>query len=275
MALQNGRITRLGEARQRAVDVKLIAATNTDLENAVREGGFRKDLYARLNPAARIVLAPLRERRDDIRELVATFVTKSFASGPDRELLAAYMKAAALSGPVRALLVADGTTEPAGEGVGLVLSKRTLSELRSHPWPGNIRELEFTIASAAVLAVSDALRAAEAGKAVTAAAPRAIPVPAKLVRELLDAWPVAGNAVSGSKAEGLYVRLTPGSSLRDVARDAERQVLETLFEDTGGDFRQMASRLLKGDPDANARRVRLRFNQLGLRARALRKIISD
>jgi hypothetical protein len=59
-----------------------------------------------------------------------------------------------------------------------------------------------------------------------------------------------------------------------MARDAERQVFKRLFEETGGDFRKMALRLLQGNPDANARRVRLRFNQLGLRVRDLQRKIS-
>ncbi len=55
--------------------------------------------------------------------------------------------------------------------------------------------------------------------------------------------------------------------MRDVARDLERRLFERLFRETEGDFRAMAARLLEGDPEDNARRVRLRFNQLGLRAK--------
>src|SRR5690606_18609338 len=69
LALQDARITRLGESAPRGVDVKVVAATNADLEAKVREGTFRADLYARLNPAARLVLPPLRERMGDLPEL--------------------------------------------------------------------------------------------------------------------------------------------------------------------------------------------------------------
>ncbi|MEZ4340751.1 MAG: sigma 54-interacting transcriptional regulator, partial [Sandaracinaceae bacterium] len=70
LALQDGRITRLGESTPRAVDVKVIAATNANLEAKVRDGSFRADLYARLNPAARLSLPPLRERLGDLPELM-------------------------------------------------------------------------------------------------------------------------------------------------------------------------------------------------------------
>ncbi|HEX4459953.1 MAG TPA: sigma-54-dependent Fis family transcriptional regulator [Polyangia bacterium] len=62
-AVESGRVTRLGEARARPVDVKLVAATNADLPAVVAAGSFRADLYARLNPAARLTLPPLRARR--------------------------------------------------------------------------------------------------------------------------------------------------------------------------------------------------------------------
>ncbi len=272
LTLQSGRITRLGESRLRQVDVKLIAATNTDLKGAVREGAFRKDLYARLNPAARMVLAPLRERKEDIRELAAAFIAGRFAAGTDRELLASYMQVAGLDGPVRAVLLGEGETEPPGQGVGFALSRRAMSALRSHRWPGNIRELELCLANAAIYALSDALRAAESGTAVAATAPRTIPIPAKLLHELLGTWSASGDsALTASQKQGLYVRLSPGTSLKQVARDAEKQLYAELFEETKGDFGKMAQRLLKGDAETNARRVRLRFNQLGLRARDLRK----
>ncbi|HJL50118.1 MAG TPA: hypothetical protein RMG45_29925, partial [Polyangiaceae bacterium LLY-WYZ-15_(1-7)] len=62
---------------------------------------------------------------------------------------------------------------------------------------------------------------------------------------------------------------------RDVARELERRHFERLFQETGGDFEAMAARLLLGEPATNARRVRMRFNQLGLSARALRHDVAD
>jgi DNA-binding NtrC family response regulator len=159
-------------------------------------------------------------------------------------------------------------------GVVFVLHKRTLAELKSHPFPGNIRELELLVASAAVYALSDAMQAAEKGRTAPANAARSIPLPAKLIRELIQASWVeqkpASRTPKPGPGPGMWVKLTAQDRLHSVTRDMERQVLLTLFQETGGDFRAMASQLLTGDPSINERRVRLRFNQLGLRARELR-----
>ncbi len=264
LALQDGRITRLGESAPRAVDVKVIAATNADLEAKVRSGSFRADLYARLNPAARLVLPPLRERMSDLPQLLAGFVRKKFAAGADRALLADYMEAAGIDGPPHAEL-SIGKPDP-GRGVRFVLSRGSYGELREHAWPGNVRELELFLANATVFALADAVGAAERGRAAGDA--RAIPIPAKLVRELLvGGWSPERGAPA---AEDARLAVTPRAALNDVARDLERQLFERLFRETEGDFAAMARRLLTGDPAANARKVRLRFNQLGLRARTLR-----
>src|SRR5438105_13394665 len=63
LVLERGTVTRLGDSRARPAAPKLVAATNLDLENLVREGRFRQDLYMRLNPATRLKVPPLRERR--------------------------------------------------------------------------------------------------------------------------------------------------------------------------------------------------------------------
>lgn len=271
LTLQSGRVTRLGETTSRVVDVKLVAATNSDLERAVREGTFRADLYARLNPAARIVIPPLRERIDDLEELAAGFTRKTFSAGADRALLLRYLEVAGLGGPPCASLVVGRA--PAAEpesGVLFVLSRQSLGALRAHRWPGNVRELSMLVANATIFALADALRAAEAGRAATAEAPRTIPIPARLVRELLDASWADAETGAASPADRFAPAVSPQPTLRDAARSLERQLYERLFHETGGDFEAMAARLLEGDPRANARRVRLRFNQLGLRARKLR-----
>ena len=264
LALQDGRITRLGESTPRQVDVKVVAATNADLEAKVREGDFRADLYARLNPAARLLLPPLRERLADLPELLSAFVRRTFASGPDRALLADYMEAAGVEGPPRAELVVGDPGE--GRGVRFVLARQSFAELRAHDWPMNVRELELLLANAIVFSLADAVGALEAGRG--GGSPWAIPIPAKLVRELLGAASIGPSASANHREGGFDVR--PRPQLRDVARDLERQLFERLFRETRGDFEAMAARLLE-KPDASAaRRVRLRFNQLGLRVRELR-----
>jgi DNA-binding NtrC family response regulator len=265
LALQDGRITRLGESTPRAVDVKVVAATHSDLEARVRDGSFRADLYARLNPAARLVLPPLRERMADLPELLSGFVRKKFASGADRELLADYMESAGQSGPPHVELVI-GKPE-SGRGVRFVLSRGSFAELREHPWPGNVRELELFIANATVFALADAVGAAERGR--TAGAADTIPIPAKLVRELLGGGQPLVADPNVRREGGFEVR--PRALLRDVARDLERQLFTRLFHECEGDFAKMAERLIDGSDPSAARKVRLRFNQLGLSAKDMKR----
>ena len=264
LSLEDRRVTRLGESTARPVDVKLVAATNAELAGAVRAGQFRADLYARLNPAARLVVPPLCERTGDLEELMAAFVRKKFAAGADRALLADYSAAAGLPGAPHAELV-SGHAPATGRGVVFVLAPATLAALRAHSWPGNVRELELLVANATVFALADATHAAEGGRgAATPSTARTIPIPAKLVRELLSAGNLGAGGESGAE---LGLRLHPHTSLRKVAQDLERQLYERLFRETDGDFVAMARRLSGGGSAVAARRVRLRFNQLGLRAR--------
>lgn len=121
--LQEGEVRRLGESLARKVDVRVVAATHRDLAEMVREGSFRQDLFYRLN-GAQVELPPLRQRGDDLLLLANHFLGK--------------------------LSARSGVAE-------IRLSQRALTRLRSHPWPGNIRELE------SVLTVAFALR----GKAKT------------------------------------------------------------------------------------------------------------
>lgn len=106
--LEEGQVVRLGGTRPVPVDVRIVAATNADLERRMQEGRFRADLYYRL-AAWSIVLPPLRERPEDIPELFAAFVAEA---------------------RVRAGLPP------------LELSPDVIPLLQAHSWPGNIRELK-------------------------------------------------------------------------------------------------------------------------------------
>ncbi len=116
--LQEREFTRVGGREAIRADVRIIAATNQDLEAAVRAGRFREDLFFRLN-VVQITVPPLRERRADVPELIDFFLDKV-----NREL---------------------GT-----ELVGVSAEAREL--LLRHSWPGNVRELENALVRAAVLA---------------------------------------------------------------------------------------------------------------------------
>jgi DNA-binding NtrC family response regulator len=113
-ALQEREILRVGGTERIQIDVRIVAATNQDLERAVREGRFREDLYYRLNVIP-IVLPPLRDRRTDIPLLVDHFLAK-YAGGRAR-----------------------GVSEDA------------LKTLMAYDWPGNVRELESVIERALLL----------------------------------------------------------------------------------------------------------------------------
>ena len=116
-ALQEKEIMRVGGTRPIKVDVRVIAATNRDLEAMVKDGRFREDLYYRLNIIP-IVIPPLRNRRDDIPPLVDFFIAKHSASS-NRQIQ------------------------------GLTASARNL--VMSYSWPGNVRQLESAIERAILL----------------------------------------------------------------------------------------------------------------------------
>src|SRR5205807_7779282 len=113
-ALQEKEVRRVGSNIRTQVDVRIVAATNRDLEQAYREGTFRKDLYFRLNVVA-VHLPALRERRSDIPSLVHFFLDK---------------------------YVPDGT---------LQVSNAAMKALLQYDWPGNVRELQNCIERAVAL----------------------------------------------------------------------------------------------------------------------------
>ena len=120
--LQDKEIRMVGSNRARKVDVRILAATNKDLLGLVKKGGFRKDLYYRLNVIT-IALPPLRERGDDIL-LLATHFAHRFATEHGGGFLPSSRRL--------------GRT-PAG------FSRRALDVLKGYDWPGNVRELENVI----------------------------------------------------------------------------------------------------------------------------------
>ena len=119
--LQEGHFERVGEERTRAVDVRVIAATNKNLKQEVARGKFREDLYFRLNVFP-VESVPLRERREDIPLLAQHFLTSE-------------------------RLQSD-----------LLLSEGDARKLARYDWPGNVRELQNVIERAAILAQNGRLR---------------------------------------------------------------------------------------------------------------------
>ncbi len=306
LALQDGQVTRLGETKPRGVTVKLVAATNADLRTLVAEGRFRADLYARLNPAARLEMPPLRDRMGDLQSLVAHFVRRCFAGGVDRQLLFDYAEACGLGASdlpptVRLRFGGPDGEAPRPRELVFTISRRSTERLMAHRWSGNVRELQLFVANALLMTLVDATAAAEAGRAGDA--PQELPVPDRLVGELLEGarLPISASRASEPSAtstpqkhaqrpgdpgqdaqddrwSGLLAEVAamqPGEKLRNVAQTLERAYLRDLFGVTGGNLELMAQRLLQGDPKENARRIRTRFQQLGLRVRALRDDVNN
>ena len=122
--LQEREFERVGGTQPIRVDVRIIAATNRDLQSAMKDGRFREDLYYRLNVVP-IKLPPLRERKDDIPDLARFF----------------------------AIRFATEAKKP-----NMEITESTLAKLLSYDWPGNVRELANTIERAVVLAQNSVLQ---------------------------------------------------------------------------------------------------------------------
>src|SRR5580692_2854979 len=115
-ALQEREVKPVGSTERRHINIRIIAATNRDLESAIRTGAFRQDLYFRLN-VVQIKLPPLRERKSDIPLLVNSFLEKF--GDPER--------------PIR------------------TISEDAMRRLMAYDWPGNVRELENAVERAVAL----------------------------------------------------------------------------------------------------------------------------
>ena len=124
-AIQEGEVQRLGSTVTRKVDVRILAASCEDLEQAIRNRTFREDLYYRLNVVP-VVLPPLRDRLEDLPMLVDLFVSRA-AKKFGRE--------------------------------GISVAPGVMDRLQQHTWPGNVRELENCIERMVVLARDDRLTA--------------------------------------------------------------------------------------------------------------------
>jgi NtrC-family two-component system response regulator AlgB len=119
----------LGDTKERQADVRLIAATNRALEDAIREGRFRDDLYFRLNVVT-LHLPPLRERPEDVLPLAYHYL-RVFGTRQGRRSVS--------------------------------LSPTCEQAMQTYPWPGNLRELRNAIERAVILAPRDTVEAADLG----------------------------------------------------------------------------------------------------------------
>jgi DNA-binding NtrC family response regulator len=126
-SLQSRQIVRVGGNKPVSIDIRLISATNRNLQDSVHKGEFREDLLYRIN-TIQIEIPALRERKEDISQL-ADFFLKKYARKYHKE--------------------------------NMVLSADALNQLKEYHWPGNVRELQHTLEKAVILSENEALQASD------------------------------------------------------------------------------------------------------------------
>jgi DNA-binding NtrC family response regulator len=209
--LQEKTIERVGACHPVAVDVRVIAATNKDLAQEVKEGRFREDLYYRLH-VLRLHLPPLRERDGDI-ELLSRHFLAEFRTGPAASL-----------------------------------SLEAMDALRAHCWPGNVRELMGRVRRAAVTAEQGEVRPGDLGFSRTER--RRQPRPEASAREAdAEASPDAsadaapGNATPAGAERFSLVRRDLPLTLAAAKRDLEAWMLRASLASSGNNVTLAAERL--------------------------------
>ena len=170
-------MTGWGGVTPRKVDVRLIVATNRDLAKTVAEGGFREDLYYRLNVFP-ISVPPLRERKDDI-DLLANHFAAKYSKKIGRQIE--------------------------------TISLQVLDVLMAYPWPGNVRELEHVIERGVILNQGSRLEAGDwLPRTTILAQERGIKTLAAYEREhILEALQLTNWKVSGANGAAKLLGLKP------------------------------------------------------------------
>jgi DNA-binding NtrC family response regulator len=211
-------VMRLGSVRPKAVDVRFVAATHRDLEDMVVRGGFRQDLYYRLNGVS-LWIPPLRDRVEEIPRLANEFVAR-FCRESKRP------------------------TVP--------ISDAAMAVLKSYPWPGNVRELRNVVERAVVFCRSVAiapdhlgLGADRASRPPAAAAPAFALGATQLAPPGMRPTPPppAAEPVRPSSPPAAAGTMQLGSTLPDEMQALERQRILTALQQCGGNQTQAAEML--------------------------------
>jgi two-component system response regulator HydG len=187
-AIQEREVTPVGATDPVAVDVRIVAATNRDLEEQIKRGEFRSDLFYRLNVIA-LALPPLRDRKDDIPLLAQHFLEKG-----------------------------------AVDGGSLELSKDASDALGRYDWPGNVRELENALERAVVLSPGRVIELAALPERVVTGSPEKVVgslAPANPTLEVIERayiqWVL--NAEGGNKSRAAEVLgIDPSTLYRKISR---------------------------------------------------------
>jgi len=214
--LQEREVRRVGDNMPVYVNVRVVAATNEPLEQRVKEGAFREDLYYRINVIP-IVLPPLRERRDDVPLLVAHFLRDK---------------------------VHPRTQQP------FKLTRRAMDVLCAYDWPGNVRELENAIQRACVLSDNEIIQVADLPPALHPLADKLggaedetretaqLPTPA--AEATITPQPAAAAAPAPAAAVTSQAGMRP---LKDFLREQETAYINQVLANVGGD-KEKAAQLL-------------------------------
>jgi two-component system response regulator AtoC len=212
--LQESEFERVGGIKTLKVDVRLVAATNRDLQKEVQSGAFREDLFYRLNVVP-VHLPPLRERTADIPLLVEHFIAR-FNERLKKQIVS--------------------------------VDDEALVRLTAHAWPGNIRELENVLERTILFCEGPTIHAgdlppeisgtAPPSFASTAVAPAAAPSPTPTPPPLTSASTTAPPAIGAPPR---------ASSLKEIVRQeterVERELIVRALEETGGNVTQAARKL--------------------------------
>ncbi|MEO5804537.1 MAG: sigma-54 dependent transcriptional regulator [Verrucomicrobiota bacterium] len=205
--LQEKEVRRVGDNVPTYVNVRVLAATHEPLEQKIKEGLFREDLYYRLNVIL-INLPGLRERREDIPLLVAHFLKSKVH---------------------------------AGTGQGFQLTKKVMDVLCDYDWPGNVRELENALERACVLCDGGTLKVADLPPRLRDRA--AAGTETELFDSIVDESPTANFSIINNHAAPAFAPTSALSSLKNFMREQEVAYLNRALAHTGGD-KEKAAELL-------------------------------
>ena len=231
-AIQESEFERVGGIKTLKVNVRLITATNRDLEQEIQRGNFREDLYYRLNVVP-LQIPPLRSRKGDI-PLLVQHIIKKFNERLKKNITS----------------IADDA----------------LAALEAHSWPGNIRELENVLERTILFCKAERIERADLQLA-SSSSPDSTPPPA--IARTTSSGAMAPITEEDEEEEDAVIGEAQGStsgSLKDIVRAetsrVERELIVKALEETGGNVTQ-AARLLK----ISRKSLQMKMKELGLRDR--------
>jgi DNA-binding NtrC family response regulator len=227
-AIQESEFERVGGLKTIKVDVRLITATNRDLEAEIKHGNFREDLFYRLNVVP-LSIPPLRKRRGDIPLLVRHIIKKF--------------------------------NERLKKNVGGI-SDDALAALEAHAWPGNIRELENVLERTILFCKGSVIERTDLPDEIAHAAP-----PARAASPSAPAASAEpDDEVEDQTLDAIPGELSGDTSLKDIVRAetsrVERELIAKALDETGGNVTQ-AAKLLK----ISRKSLQMKMKELGLRDR--------